>query len=49
MIVIHLPSFDTVTAALDWLAEQPGTVERVVLMRGRDGMVRGSAVMRVAT
>lgn len=46
MIAIHLPSFENEEAAIDWLYEHhPGYV-RVVLYRGADGMVRGSALVR---
>lgn len=45
MIAIHLPSFDTVEAALDWLEAQ-GEIVRVCLSRGADGMIRGTALVR---
>jgi hypothetical protein len=45
MSAIHLPSFETVEAALDWLHSQ-GDVVRVCLMLGNDGMVRGTALVR---
>jgi len=44
MIIVHLPNFATPDAALDWLDGQGETI-RVYLMRGPDGMLRGSAII----
>lgn len=45
MLVVNLPSFPTPTEALDWL-ERQGETLHVCLMRGPDGMIRGSALIR---
>lgn len=45
MVAVHLPSFESVELALDWLETQ-GAIVRVCLMRGNDGMVRGTALVR---
>jgi len=45
VIIVHLPSFRTPDEALDWLDGQGETI-RVYLMRGPDGMLRGSAVIQ---
>lgn len=44
MIAIHLPSFSSVGDAFEWL-EGRGRVVRLVLYRGPDGLVRGSALI----
>lgn len=45
MYVVHLPSFDTVEDALDWVHAQ-GEVVRVCLLRGADGWIRGTALLK---
>jgi hypothetical protein len=47
VIAIHLPSFDTVEDALDWIHQQ-GHVVRVTLLRGMDGLIRGNALIEPA-
>ncbi len=49
MIAVIIPSHATVEAALDWLAGQGGTVVRVCLLLGMDGMIRGNALIRRAS
>ena len=41
---VLLPSFETVEAALDWVAAHGGTTAK--LYRGADGLVRGVALVR---
>ncbi len=48
MFVVHLPSFDTVEDALDWVHAQ-GEVVRVVLLTGVDGLIRGTALLKGRT
>jgi hypothetical protein len=45
MIAVALPSFETIDQAFAWLEGQ-GEVVRLMLYRGPDGMVRGSALVR---
>lgn len=45
MIALHLPSFETPTAALDWLHERYEVI-RVALLPGADGQIRGTALVR---
>lgn len=45
MIALLIPSFPDETSAMDWLDKQ-GTIVRVVLLRGPDGFVRGTALVR---
>ena len=45
MIALFLPASETVDEALDWLHAQ-GEVIRVTLMRGEDGLVRGTALVK---
>lgn len=48
MIAVFLHTFPTTTEALDWLTAfaAGGVVVRVILTRGEDGLVRGSALVR---
>lgn len=49
MKAIHLPSFNSVDAAFGWLASRGYDVVRLVMYRGPDGLVRGSALVRGAS
>ncbi len=44
MIALHLPSFVDEQTALDWLHERY-RVLRVCLLRGDDGLIRGTALV----
>jgi hypothetical protein len=46
VIAIHLPSLPSISDAFDWLAAQGHSVIRLVMYRGADGLIRGSALVR---
>ena len=46
MIALYLPACETIHEAMDWIHSQ-GEVVRVALMRGEDGLIRGTALIRV--
>lgn len=48
MFAIHIPPLASIDEAFAWLAAR-GEVVRVVLYRGEDGYVRGSALLRGRT